>query len=69
MSLEGYYNYLSYQDFDISGNIVDESPRFFVYSAMWGVLFSAMYPVSNAICREMFPKFYAKLPEGMHMHL
>ena len=63
--MDAYWNYLSYQDYSVSGNIVDESPRFYVYSVLWGVIFSAMYPISNVVCREIFPKFYSKVPEGL----
>lgn len=59
----GSWNYLGFQGNEWKENVISQIPHFYSYSLAWGIAFSALYPMFNVICREMFPKFYAKVPE------
>lgn len=67
--MEGYLNYLSFDENEHNVHVVSQSPRFWVYSLFWGVAFCAMYPMYNVLCREMFPRFYAKVAVGKREEL
>jgi hypothetical protein len=51
----------SQRDYVWNENVISQIPRFYPYSVAWFIFFFALYPMFNVVCRELFPKFYAKV--------